>query len=90
MIDGLHSDASCVLAVALFVEIHCRDAVVFLGWVKGVEVAHVGTQLLHGAGTERVTRRDQHAEPILDQPETYLIKEYKKQCGELFYVSLFW
>lgn len=43
-----------------------------VGRVQRVEVAHVGAQLLHGAGAERVARRDQHAEVVLDQPEADL------------------
>ena len=35
-------------------------------------MARVGAQLLHGAGSERVARGDQYAEPVLDQPETDL------------------
>ena len=50
-----------------------------VGRVQRVEVAHVGAQLLHGAGAERVARRDQHAEVVLDQPEADLRLPKKKE-----------
>ena len=60
------------LTVSLLIQLHHLAAGVFLRRVQGVQVAGVCPQLLDGAGAERVARGDQHAEPVLDQPETDL------------------
>jgi len=36
----------------------------------------VRAQLLHGAGTERVSRRNQHAMPVVVQPECDLLLKH--------------
>ncbi|RUS77230.1 hypothetical protein EGW08_015005, partial [Elysia chlorotica] len=71
----LHSDAGRVLAIAALVELDHLSALVSRGGVQGVELAHVGPQLLHRARAESVAGRDQHAEPVLHQPEANLATE---------------
>lgn len=70
--DSLLGDAGGVLAVALFEQQHALVPSVVLGGVERVESRHVGTQLLHGACSERVASGDQHAESVLDEPEADL------------------
>jgi len=60
------------LTVSFFIELDHLLSVVAVGRVEGVEVAHVRSQLLDGAGSERVARGDQHSEVVLDQPEADL------------------
>ena len=66
-VDGLHRDGGRILAVALLVELHHRLA---RGRrVERVEAAHVGAELLDGAGAKRVARGDQDPQAVLHQPE---------------------
>lgn len=67
--NSLHGDASGVLPVALLIKLHYGPSPVVLRGVQGVKAALVGTQLLHGPRTERVTGCYQHGETVLDKPE---------------------
>lgn len=57
----------------LFEELHHVLAVVPLWGVQGVEVVHVGAQLLHSTCSEGVTGRNEHSEVVLHQPECDLL-----------------
>lgn len=67
--DGLHGDARGVLAVPFLVELHHGAPAMALRRVQRVEAAGVGAQLLHRSRAERVTRGDEDAEAVLDEPE---------------------
>lgn len=53
--NSLHGDASSVFPVAFLIKLHYGPSPVVLRGVQGVKAALVGTQLLHGPRTERVT-----------------------------------
>lgn len=78
--DGLHGDPCRVLPIALLIELHHGPPAVALRGVQGIEAAGVRAELLHCSRTEGVTRGDEDAETILDEPERDLQPATEKPC----------
>ena len=63
--NGLHGNASSILAVALLKQLHHSAAAVVLWGVQGAQTPGVRPQLFHSPGTKRVAGSDEDTEAVL-------------------------
>lgn len=63
--DGLHGNASSILAVALLKQLHHGAAAMVLRGVQGTQTPGVRPQLFYGPGTKCVTGSDEDTEAVL-------------------------
>ena len=82
IVDGFHSNACSILAITFLIKLDSGLTTMALRGVQCIQFTHMGTQLLHCAGTERVTRCNQHTESIFHQPKTDLKTQYTYQLAK--------
>ena len=69
VVDSFHCNTSRVFTVAFLVELHHLSTVVCRWRMQSVELALVRAQLFDSACAKRVTRGNQHAQVVFDQPK---------------------